>query len=85
MTEDEINKVFRFTNRRITELSARVLALQTLLQQTGVFSEADVEQRTQEMLRFIERRLEQTVAESLEKQCDAEIRHILEDYRGLKN
>jgi hypothetical protein len=84
MTDEEIRALWMQSQNRITELLLQVAALQTLLQQAGHFSKADVEQRIEEIRTFWAARYQQNLAEWLEKDTHEQLRRLLESYEGTK-
>jgi len=84
MSDEEIKALWIQTHDRITELFLRVIALQTLLQQTGAFSDADVQRRIEEIQNSWSASFRQDLLESRRKQAEEQIRLLLESYEGTK-
>lgn len=80
----EIRSAYADAQKRTTELLLRVVALQTLLQQTGVFLQADVDQRESEIRTFWESREDLHLEELREKEVQEQLRRLLESYDGAK-
>jgi len=81
---DELRKLYQEIQNRITDFSLRLLAIQTLLQERGVFSNADVEARLEELQQLWALRLRTNLHEGLEKRKQELMRQLLELHEGTE-
>jgi len=84
MADDEIRAALHAINERITGLSLLTVALQTLLQESGVISKAQVDARVEELRGVFSKRLRRNLAERREQQARDELRLLLERYQGTR-
>jgi hypothetical protein len=84
MSDEEIRALWAGTQDRITELFSQVCAIQTFLQQAGLFSAAEVQQRAEEIRTSWSTGVQSDLAESREKQAREQIRLLLESFEGKK-
>lgn len=84
MNDQEIRSLWQQTHDRIIELLLLTSALQTLLQQAGVFSKADVEARVEELRIVLTAHLQLHLEEWQEKDTHEQLRRLFESYEGAK-
>jgi hypothetical protein len=84
MSDSEIRELWLQANGRITELLILVMALQTLLQQAGIFSQDDVDDRVAQLQKLYDERFRHHLAEAQEKQVHEQLRQLLEAFEGTK-
>jgi hypothetical protein len=79
---EELRKAFFPLNERLVDLTLRVFAIQTLLQERGVFLDSDVENRIAELRKIWDRRFEQVLREKSEADELEQLRRLLESHTG---
>jgi len=84
MADEDIRTLLISAHERITELSLLTYALQTLLQQTGVFSSVDVEARVEELRTAFSEKFQLHLGELHEQQARERLRQLLQSYEGTK-
>ncbi|HLG97138.1 MAG TPA: hypothetical protein VKX49_12570 [Bryobacteraceae bacterium] len=82
MSEEDHRQMYLLLNARVTELSFRLYAVQSLLQEQGIVADADVERRISELKQLWEDRLEQHLADQIEKEKLEALRRLLESHDG---
>ena len=85
MTDDQINALVRELHGRITEVFLRLMAMQTLLQQAGLFSQADVDRREAELRTVWAASFDQHLADLQGQQAQEQLRRLLESFEGTKH
>ena len=77
---EELRKLYQVMQDRVTDLSLRLLAIQSLLQERNQFSSADVEARLEELQQLWALRLQTNLHNGLEKRKQELMRQLL---RGI--
>ena len=84
MTDDEIKDMWKQANERITEVLLLATALQTLLQEAGLFSKAAVDARVDDLRTSFQANLQRHLEEWRDQQSREERRRLLESFEGTK-